>query len=214
MLVKYPEAKTTIMFSHGNATDVGCMRDHLVDMAQQLKVNVCCYDYTGYGLSSNFGKPTVTDVMADCEAVYEWLYKTHGVQESEVILYGQSLGSGPTLHLALHHRVRGIVLHSGLMSGLRVIRHIDDTNWFDIFKNVDNVKKVQSPVFVIHGTMDEEIPIHHGYGLHDAAAVKYEPWFVEGAGHNNIEVHWRQQFFARMRKFLTWLDDRELAQKK
>ena len=47
MWLRYPGATTTILFSHGNATDIGCMRDHLIDFARQLKVNVFAYDYTG-----------------------------------------------------------------------------------------------------------------------------------------------------------------------
>ncbi len=43
-----PSAKFTILFSHGNATDIGYMRDHLMDLAQTLQVNVFAYDYCGY----------------------------------------------------------------------------------------------------------------------------------------------------------------------
>lgn len=77
-----------------------------------------------------------------------------------IIVYGQSLGSGPTLHLAVQHRVRGVVLHrsrsaapravprphrgapfvhSAIMSGLRVIREQASTRFFDIFPNIDLV---------------------------------------------------------------------------
>ena len=45
--LRYPAATTTVLFSHGNATDIGCMRDHVIDYARQLKVNVMIYDYTG-----------------------------------------------------------------------------------------------------------------------------------------------------------------------
>ena len=34
--------------------------------------------------------------------------------------------------------------------------------WFDIFPNIDAAKQVSAPVFVIHGTEDQEIPIQHG----------------------------------------------------
>lgn len=47
MWLRYPGSTTTILFSHGNATDIGCMRDHIIDFARQLKVNVLIYDYTG-----------------------------------------------------------------------------------------------------------------------------------------------------------------------
>jgi hypothetical protein len=53
------------------------------------------YDYTGYGCSS--GKPSVAATCADIEAVYRYTVETLGVDPASVILYGQSVGSGPTV---------------------------------------------------------------------------------------------------------------------
>jgi len=204
MIIRHPKAKYTILFSHGNATDIGCMRDHLIDMAIQLEVNIWCYDYMGYGLST--GKPTAKNVMSDIETVYKYMTTTGGISPSTIILYGQSLGSGTTVHLGKQHRVLGVILHSGMMSGLRVIKEVKSTKWFDIFPNIDGVKLVQSPLFVIHGQQDEEIPCHHGVNLSDNAKIRYEPWFVDGAGHNNIEIMHRHEFFERLKAFLSYLD--------
>lgn len=56
------------------------------------------YDYSGYGAST--GKPSEYDTYADIEAAYECLQTDYGVGQEDLILYGQSVGSGPTLHLA------------------------------------------------------------------------------------------------------------------
>ena len=88
---------------------------------------------------------------------------------------GQSLGSGPTLHLTKVRPLSGVVIHSGLMSGLRVIRNVKNTSWFDIYPNVDIVKSVNAPLFVIHGIEDEEIPIHHGQGIAENAKNAVKP---------------------------------------
>lgn len=57
------------------------------------------------------------------------------MKEEEVILYGQSVGSGPTLDLASRlARLRAVVLHSPISSGLRVMYPVKRTYWFDIFK--------------------------------------------------------------------------------
>ena len=61
--------------------------------------------------------------------------KEYGIEEEELILYGQSVGSGPTLHLASRlEKLRGVVLHSGILSGIRVLYPVKVTLWFDIFK--------------------------------------------------------------------------------
>ena len=43
-----------------------------------------------------------------------------GVKPDQTIIYGQSVGSAPTVHLAAKHKVAGVVIHSGFMSALRV----------------------------------------------------------------------------------------------
>lgn len=61
--------------------------------------------------------------------------KEYGIGQEDLILYGQSVGSGPTLHLASRlEKLRGVVLHSGILSGIRVLYPVKVTLWFDIFK--------------------------------------------------------------------------------
>jgi len=200
MYIKQPGAVTTIIFSHGNATDLGAMRDHLRDVSMQLNVNIFAYDYSGYGLST--GLPTPANTLADIDAVFSHVRERYAPRF--LIAYGQSLGSGPTLHLAKKHPtlINGVVIHSGLMSGLRVLRPIESTKWFDIYPNVDNMRSVRAPVLIIHGIDDKDVPIHHGIALSEAAPNCYTPWFVEGGGHNNLEAHWRPQYLARLRQFV------------
>jgi len=161
---------------------------------------VFCYDYSGYGLSD--GKCSASNTLADIEAAYAHVCKKYPQLTRHIILYGQSLGSGPTIYLATQKQVSGVIIHSGLMSGLRVIRNVENTSWYDIYANVDRISGVHAPVFVIHGTEDQEIPIHHALGLSEAAPMPYKPWFVEGAGHNNIEVHWRDTYFEKLNDFV------------
>lgn len=202
MMILRPGSTTTIMYSHGNATDLGCVRDHLLDMSERLKVNIFAYDYSGYGLSS--GEPTVHNTLADSEAAFSFLTTTFPTQCGTLILYGQSLGSGPTIHLAQynHALVSGIVIHSGLLSGVRAIKPVNETYFFDIFTNIDNIKETICPVFVVHGTEDLEIPLFHGKEFANNAPNPYKPWFVHEGGHNNIEVNFRPQLFRKLREFI------------
>jgi len=213
MFIRSPKSKTTILFSHGNATDIGCMRDHLIDMSSRLRVNVCTYDYSGYGLST--GRPSMSNTFADVDAAFTHV-TTKFIEDPlhNIILYGQSLGSGPTLYLAQKYKVSGVILHSGMMSALRVIRNLEKTKWFDIYPNIDRVKTTASPVFVMHGTMDQEIPVHHGIGLAENALNPYTPWFVEGAGHNNIEIHWREEYFEKLTEFVRGIETKSIKSRK
>jgi pimeloyl-ACP methyl ester carboxylesterase len=80
-------------------------------------------------------QPSEENTYADIEAVYQCLETEYGISQENLILYGQSVGSGPTLHLASRlPRLRGVVLHSAILSGLRVVCHVNFTFCFDIYK--------------------------------------------------------------------------------
>lgn len=75
------------------------------------------------------------NTFADIEAAYKCLVEVYGTREEDIILYGQSVGSGPTVDLAAQlHRIRAVVLHSPILSGLRVMYSVKKTYWFDIYK--------------------------------------------------------------------------------
>lgn len=82
-----------------------------------------------------FQQPTEQNTYSDIEAVYRCLEEKYGVKEQDVILYGQSVGSGPTLELASRlSNPRAVVLHSAIASGVRVMYPVKRTYWFDIYK--------------------------------------------------------------------------------
>ncbi|KAF6171249.1 hypothetical protein GIB67_036917 [Kingdonia uniflora] len=146
---KHPFARFTILYSHGNAADLGQMLELFIELRAHLRVNIMSYDYSGYGAST--GKPTEFNTYYDIESVYNCLKREYGVKQEDVILYGQSVGSGPTLHLAARlPRLRAVVLHSAILSGIRVLYPVKMTFWFDIFKNIDKIRQVSCTVLVIH----------------------------------------------------------------
>lgn len=186
--LKNPYARLTLLYSHGNAADLGQLFDLFVQLKANLRVNLMGYDYSGYGAST--GKPSELNTYADIEAVYECLETEYGVSQEDIILYGQSVGSGPTLHLAARlPRLRGVVLHSAILSGLRVVCHVKCTLCFDIYKNVNKIRKVKCPTLVIHGTEDDVVNWLHGNGLWKMAKDPYEPLWIKGGGHCNLELY-------------------------
>jgi acetyl esterase/lipase len=77
------------------------------------------------------------NTYADIDAAYKCLKEQYGVEDEQLILYGQSAGNGPTLDLSSRiSNLRGVVLHSPILSGLRVLSPVKRTYWFDIFKVV------------------------------------------------------------------------------
>ncbi|CAD5169853.1 uncharacterized protein LOC135612162 isoform X1 [Musa acuminata AAA Group] len=205
---RHPLARFTLLYSHGNAADLGQMLDLFFELRAHLRVNIMSYDYSGYGAST--GKPSEFNTYYDIEAVYDCLKKEYGIKQEDLILYGQSVGSGPTLHLAARlQKLRGVVLHSAILSGIRVLYPVKLTFWFDIFKNIDKIRQVNCPVLVIHGTADDIVDWTHGKRLWELSKEKYDPLWIKGGGHCNLESY--PQYIRHLRKFINAMEKLSVA---
>ncbi|CAH8560605.1 unnamed protein product [Schistosoma haematobium] len=195
-------SKLTFLLSHGNAVDLGLMLHFMYELGSKLNVNIMCYDYSGYGVSS--GKPLEKNLYADAECALNVLRTKYSIPLNQIVLYGQSIGTVPTIHLATLHRVAAVVLHSPLMSGLRVAFPRLKRNYCcDVFSNLARTPKIISPTLVIHGTRDEVVNVTHGYRICSAVAghLLLDPLFIDGAGHNDCELF--PQYLLRLTKLVT-----------
>lgn len=118
----------TILFSHGNAVDLGQMTSFFVGLGQRINCNIFSYDYSGYGMST--GKPSEKNLYADIDCAWHALRTQYGISPENIILYGQSIGTVPTVDLASRYEVGAVILHSPLMSGMRVAFPATRRTWF------------------------------------------------------------------------------------
>ncbi|KAK8586441.1 hypothetical protein V6N13_010033 [Hibiscus sabdariffa] len=201
--VRNPMATSTLLYSHGNAADVGQMYELFIELSIHLRVNLMGYDYSGYGKST--GKPSEHNTYADIEAAYKCLEESYGAKQENIILYGQSVGSGPTVDLAARlPRLRAVVLHSPILSGLRVMYPVNRTYWFDIYKNIDKISLVKSPVLIIHGTNDDVVDCSHGKQLWELCQEKYEPLWIKGGNHCDLEHY--PEYIRHVKKFISTVE--------
>ncbi|XP_047230553.1 alpha/beta hydrolase domain-containing protein 17A [Girardinichthys multiradiatus] len=194
-----PNARFTMLFSHGNAVDLGQMSSFYIGLGTRINCNIFSYDYSGYGVST--GKPTEKNLYADIDAAWHALRTRYCIIPENIILYGQSIGTVPTVDLGSRYECAAVVLHSPLTSGMRVaFPETKQTYCFDAFPNIEKVSKITSPVLIIHGTEDEVIDFSHGLTLFERCPKAVEPLWVEGAGHNDIELY--SQYLDRLRRFI------------
>jgi fermentation-respiration switch protein FrsA (DUF1100 family) len=202
-------SSTTILFSHGNAEDLGMIYEWFCELTREVQVNLLAYDYEGYGKAS--GTPSEQACYEDVDAAWTFLTEVLKHKPRNIVLYGRSLGSGPSCYLAERLsrdgvKIGGLILQSPIMSVFRVAFNFRFSLPGDMFCNVDRVSRVSCPVFVIHGTRDEVVPFWNGEGLFLAVPVKLraKPFWVDGAGHNNLETLTREDglFFAQIIEFL------------
>lgn len=200
----------TIIYSHGNATDIGAMYPLQAILSNSLECNVVSYDYSGYGESG--GVALEENTYTDIDGVYQWtLENVCGGDESRIILYGQSVGSGPCCYLAMKEEgLGGMILHSPFMSGMRILTPSRALACLDIYPNIDRVRKTKCPVMLIHGKLDEEVDIGHGLSMHRAVPehFKRDPWWVPDRGHNDITEGPGKlaEYVGRLRTFIGSLD--------
>ena len=183
-MLENPNARYTVLFSHGNAEDIGDLSEFMKEFIQH-GFNVIAYDYSGYGTSS--GKPSERFTLANAEAVYDYLITKRVIAPERIIVWGRSIGSGPSVHLAGTHRVGGLVIESGFTSAFRVMTRIRIVP-FDRFDNLQKIVNITSPVLVIHGKEDEIIPFRHGQLLFEAARQPKMNFWVDRAGHNDLGI--------------------------
>jgi fermentation-respiration switch protein FrsA (DUF1100 family) len=199
------DSRYTILYSHGNAEDLGHVFP-LLEQMRDLGFAVVAYDYRGYG-ESRAGPPTVRKALEDAEAAYQYATTELGVAPERLILYGSSVGSGPAVELAARHRPAGLILHSAFTSTYRVITRVPVLP-FDRFQNLSRLRDVHCPVLVIHGTRDFVVPFSHGRVLFEAAREPKQSLWVEGAGHNNVVAMAGERYAHALADFLQLLDRR------
>ena len=181
---KHPNGKT-ILHSHGNGEDFGNWLSRF-ETFNRLGFNVFAYDYPGYGLSS--GKPSEKEVYRAAEAAYRHVTETLGVKPSDLILYGYSIGSGPSCYLAERYPVAGLIFHSGFYSAPQVVTRCRIL-WIDPFPNGKRLRTIACPKLFLHGREDRIVPFAQGCRAYEAAAEPKTPIWVEDANHYTIEEH-------------------------
>ena len=111
-----------------------------------------------------------------------------------------------TLKIKEQCGVDGLLLLTRIKVLVRVLFNLRWTLPFDKFPNIDRVKNIDCPIFVIHGRRDEIVPFYHAQELYAASKNKYQPFYVDGAGHNNIEKFANTEYLLRINKFIQDVD--------
>lgn len=198
-----PEARFAILYSHGNAEDLGDLEPLLLRL-HDAGFSVLAYDYRGYGISG--GRPSERGAYLDHETAYRHLTGALGVSPDRVILHGRSLGGGIASELAVRCPAAALILESTFTSTLRVVA--PRVFPFDRFATAPRLARIDLPILVIHGTDDRVIPFAHGQLLHQSARNAGPPLWVRGAGHDDVPWVAGDAYFDALRRFADALPPR------
>lgn len=146
-----------MIYSHGNSVDIGQLWGLFKSLSEALKVNVLCYDYVGYGVNTDAASEQ--GCIKSINAALKFL-KNKDFSEKNILLYGRSIGTGPTVHLGAELCVRGIpplavVLESPYTSVFKVASKYIATgsSFVDMFKNENKIHLITAPIIIFHGKL-------------------------------------------------------------
>ncbi len=174
--LKAPQAHGTLLFLHGNAGNISGRLSKAKGWVER-GYSVLLIDYRGYGQSEGEIQHE-EDIVRDGTAALDWLLKKKGLPLSRIILYGESLGTYPAIRLAVQHSAVALVLeapftsfvalakiHYAMLPGFLASTLLQDF----AFRNSDWIEKIQTPLFILHGTGDEICPYEMGEQVFEKA---------------------------------------------
>lgn len=193
----------TIVYFHGNAGHLGYRADKFRAFAE-AGFGLVAVSYRGYGGSE--GQPTETGLYDDAATALSYALNTLHIPENNIILYGESLGTGIATHLATTHpQIALLVLEAPYRSVEARAQELYPylpVHYLikDRYPQAALMAKVKAPVLIFHGTDDVIIPIQHGRDVYAATQAPKHLAVFEGKGHTNFDV---EALIAEIKKSLT-----------
>jgi uncharacterized protein len=191
------QPKGLILYFHGNSRSIKGWAKYAKDF-YRYQYDVVLVDYRGFGKST--GKRSEADMLHDMQVVYNQL--TESVPESQMIVYGRSIGSGFATKVASENKPRYLILDAPYFSFAKVVKrylpflpsrwvlryHLRTDQW---------IARVSCHTYIIHGTKDWLIPIKHSIQLQAINPHKITLIRIAGGGHNNLPSFPQYHNFVR-----------------
>ena len=189
LFLKSEEGSNKIMiFFHGNAEDLKLSYD-LIDLFRTvLHVHVLAIEYPGYGLYKS--KSSAKTILKDAETVYDFVVSQFTFKYRDIFVFGRSIGTGPATHLARHRKIGCLLLMSSFTSIKAVIRNVAgrlSSLVKERFSNIDNIKYVTCPTFLVHGRKDNLIPYTHSQQLQEACGGRCSLFIPAEMDHDKFD---------------------------
>tara|TARA_Y100001970_G_scaffold266851_1_gene356066 strand:- start:227 stop:1027 length:801 start_codon:yes stop_codon:yes gene_type:complete len=165
----FREFKTLVLF-HGNAGDLS-NRIYKLNELNKLDINILLISWRGF--SGNKGSPTEKNLYEDAEAAIKWLNEKK-VENNQIILYGESLGSGVAVEIGKKNNFNGIILESPFTSvenSAKIYYPYLPVKFIlkDRYDSINKIDKIRTPILIMHGKKDDIIPFSMGKELFEKA---------------------------------------------
>lgn len=170
---------------------------------------MCC----SQGYSGAPGQPTEQSATQNADCVYRYLIQQQGFDPEDIILFGRSLGSAVLTQCAARNKVGALILLSPFTSVRSVVQYghghstlggVAASFITDCFKTVESIQQVDAPLLIVHGMLDELVPVAQAEAVLRAAGSTIKELHVApGMSHQNVfHDEQRTELFAVIHRFL------------
>ncbi len=190
----------TVVFFHGNAGNL-LNRVHKLNELNKLDINILLTSWRGF--SGNKGKPSEKNLYYDAQQIIHWL-KAQGLDNKDIILYGESLGTGVATELASKNNFGGVILESPFTSmadTAKIYYPYLPVNLLlrDRYNSKSKINDIKTPILIMHGKMDNIVPQKMGLELFEKANNPKYSYFPEDDDHM---MEYNNQLLNKIRQFI------------
>jgi len=182
-----------VMFFHGNAEIIDGQQ-WLLEHYHGLGVSVLLPEYRGYGRSG--GTPSEKGIVQDMLKFFDQATRRKDVDASRIVFHGRSLGGAVAIAVAGHRRPSLLITEGAFRSvtSMAIRFGVPPLLVRNPFRSERRVPRLDMPMLIFHGTLDEIVPVTHGRRLRhrakNATYVEYPCHHNELPGERHIDDYW------------------------
>ena len=194
----------TILYFHGNAGKLE-NRIHKLNHFKDMEVNFLIIAWRGF--SGNKGKPSEKGLYIDGNSANKWL-KHLGLNEEDIILYGESLGTGIATEIAQNSNFAGLILETPFTSMVDAAKNVYPyipvgLLLKDRYENYKKIKNINIPILVMHGEADQIVPFRMGKKIYDIAK---QPKYYHFTKYDDHMMEYDENLVSELKKFIKSLN--------
>jgi len=199
-------AKQAVLYNHGQGGNISVpFACYKINSLLSTGATVLAYDYRGYGRST--GTPSMDGVVDDARAAFKHLTKDLGFTKDQIIVYGESLGTGISSELLKTEDCAGVVLESGFVSAelagkdqFEILRIYPTWLFPDRFNNLRLVEGKHPPILIVGAGRD--VFCHQSRYLYEHATQPTQLAVFEKCQHSYFKEE-QAQFHAKLKSFFS-----------
>ena len=182
---KSDHPRGVVFYSHGNA---GSLRSwgFVSQFILAYDYDLLIYDYRGFGKSG--GRISEENMYSDANLIYHELTKSY--DETQIIVYGRSIGTGVASYVAKNNNPKHLILESPYYNLPDLAKNIFPFIPASLIKyklpNNEMISEISAPITIFHGTLDEVVYFGSSLKLEKLLKGKDKLIPIEGGHHNDL----------------------------